>query len=282
MENKPRKPWIAGLLSLLQPGLGHVYDGETRKALIIYLTPFLLIPLLVFGLYSRFAVYCLALLALFALTYYVIVIFDAVRVAKIYYITYPLKKYNKVIIYIGIFLLTVVINLSVRGFVKSTTVRAYKLPAASMEPTLLVGDHIFVDLRENAKNPQRKDLVVFEYPQDPTKDFVKRVVAVGGDTVEIRDKQLIVNGNVVKEEYINNNDETMYPASTNPRDQFGPVIVPNDSYFVMGDNRDHSLDSRFWGFVEKKKIKGTVKSIYWSWDRNTSSVRWNRIGKKIP
>jgi len=104
---------------------------------------------------------------------------------------------------------------------------------------------------------------------------------VSGDTVEIKDKQLIVNGNIIKEEYVVYTDVTTYPTITYPRDQFGPVTVPANSYFVMGDNRDHSLDSRFFGFVSKNMIKGTLKSIYWSYDRKISSIRWNRIGKKI-
>lgn len=124
-------------------------------------------------------------------------------------------------------------------------------------------------------------MVIFEYPKDPSKDFVKRVVAVSGDTVEIKDKQLIVNGNIIKEEYVVYTDVTTYPTITYPRDQFGPVTVPANSYFVMGDNRDHSVDSRFFGFVSKNMIKGTLKSIYWSYDLKTSSIRWNRIGKKI-
>ncbi len=281
MENKPRKLWVAGILSLIQPGLGHIYNGEMRKALIIYLAPFLLTPLLILGLYSRFVIYCLVLFALFIFTYYVLVIFDAVRIAKIFNTQYSLKKYNEVIIYIVIFLFAVIINFSVQGFIKNSTIRAYKLPAASMEPTLLTGDYILVDLREKAKNPQKKDLVVFEYPQDPSKDFVKRVVAVSGDIVEIKDKQLIVNGNIIREDYVIHKDATTYPIITSPRDQFGPVAVPVNSYFVMGDNRDHSLDSRFWGFVSKNEIKGTVKNIYWSRDRKTSTIRWNRIGKKI-
>lgn len=281
MLNKPRKLWMAGILSIIQPGLGHVYNGEIRKSLIIYLLPFLLLPLLIFGLYTRFAIYYLALFTLLIIVYYVLVIFDAVRIAKIFSTIYPLKKYNNIIIYIGILILAVSIRVSVQGFIKNSIIRTYKLSAVSMEPTLLAGDYILVDLREGAKNPKKKDLVIFEYPKDPSKDFVKRVVAVSGDTVEIKDKQLIVNGNIIKEEYVVYTDVTTYPTITYPRDQFGPVTVPANSYFVMGDNRDHSLDSRFFGFVSKNMIKGTLKSIYWSYDRKTSSIRWNRIGKKI-
>lgn len=90
-----------------------------------------------------------------------------------------------------------------------------------------------------------------------------------------------MNGNIVKEEYVVYTNVTTYPTITFPRDQFGPVTVSANLYFVMGDNRDHSLDSRFFWFVSKNMIKGTVKSIYWSYNRKTSSIRWNRVGKKI-
>jgi signal peptidase I len=101
----------------------------------------------------------------------------------------------------------------------------------------------------------------------PTQKGTKRLLEKYGDALVC-----------VRYRYLETN---IIPASENPRDNFGPVIVPKDAYFVMGDNRDRAYDSRFWGFVDKAKIKGTVKQIYWSWDRNGSIVRWNRIGKKI-
>lgn len=181
---------MAGILSFIQPGLGHVYNGEICKALIIYILPFLLLSLLIFGLYTRFAVYYLALFTLLILAYYVLVVFDAIRIARISNTVYPLKKYNKVIICIErVLLLAVIIRVSVQGFIKNFTIRTYKLSAVSMEPTLLAGDYILVDLRKGAKNP-KKDLIIFEYPKDPSNDFVKHVVAVSGDTVEIKDNNL--------------------------------------------------------------------------------------------
>ena len=157
----------------------------------------------------------------------------------------------------------------------------YKIPSGDNAPTLLIGDRIVTDLRLAAKNPNRGDLIVFEYPKKPKKDFVKRVVAIGGDIVEIRNKVLLINNMVIQKTVAVHNDSNVLSTSQSPRDNYGPVTVPENSYFVMGDNRDHSYDSRFWGFVKKSKIKGTVKSIYWSWDHEKATVRWNRIGKKI-
>jgi len=137
------------------------------------------------------------------------------------------------------------------------------------------------DRSQSARKPNRGDLIVFEYPEDPTKDFIKRVVALGGDTIEIRNKELFVNGKAVSEAYAVHNEANMVPASENPRDNLGSKTIPDGEYFVMGDNRDRSYDSRFWGTVPKSKIKGTVKSIYWSWDKEKFAVRWNRVGVKV-
>jgi signal peptidase I len=107
------------------------------------------------------------------------------------------------------------------------------------------------------------------------------VVALGGDTVEIRNKQVIVNNGVAKEGCIIYSDSKILPADISPRDNFGPFTVPANSYFVLGDNRDRSLDSRNFGVVSKANIEGKARGIYWSWDKQKSSVRRDRIGKKI-
>jgi signal peptidase I len=281
MENKPRKAWIAGLLSLIQPGLGHVYNGEIRKAFLIYLLPILLIPGLIFCLHSQFVRIFLTSYAFLISGYYLYVIVDAIRTAKRYNEKYSPKKYNKAIAYIGIFLFVVVINNSLAAVVKYNVIQAFKFLASSMEPTLLNGDHILAARSKSAKNPHKGDLIIFEFPEDPSKDFIKRVVAVGGDIVEVRNKVLHVNGMAMTEPYAAHKDGDTIPANQSPRDFLGPQLIPPGSYFVMGDNRDKSYDSRFWGPVSKDKIKGTVKCIYWSWDKENLEVRWDRVGMKV-
>lgn len=268
-------------MSLIQPGLGQVYNGEIRKALIFYLLPILAIPGLILCLHSEFVRIFFIFFALFGTTYYVLVIVDATRTAKRYNVSYLPKKFNKAIVYVGVFLLAVIANLSTSAVLKTNVIKAYKLPSGSMEPTLLIGDHILLDRSQAAKSPQIGAIIIFEYPEDSTKDFIMRVVAIGGDTVEVKGKQLYVNGIAVKEPYIAHKETEMIPASQNPRDNSEPQVVPAGTYFVMGDNRDRAYDSRFWGTVQKDKVKGTVKDIYWSWDKKTLSVRWNRIGMKV-
>ena len=137
-----------------------------------------------------------------------------------------------------------------------------------MIPTLQIGDHILVNKfllgspvdvpftnihlfrMPGLRKPQRGDIIVFKYPEDPTRDFIKRVIGVEGDVIESKDKTLFVNGSKLIESYVQHVDSFIKPADMDRRDNFGPVTVPKDSVFVMGDNRDQSYDSRFWGFVD--------------------------------
>jgi signal peptidase I len=185
-------------------------------------------------------------------------------------------------------LVAIVIALFIRTFV----VQAFKIPSGSMKQTLQIGDHILVNkfiygikipyLRKTVipiKKPQRGDIVVFKYPVDPNKDFIKRVIGIPGDVIEIRDKKLYVNHERVNHAYGVYTDPRILPAHIRPRDNFGPVTVPAHSLFVMGDNRDESFDSRFWGFVDLKAVNGKAFIIYWSWDKENFGVRWNRLGQ---
>jgi signal peptidase I len=151
-----------------------------------------------------------------------------------------------------------------------------------MKPTLLVGDHILVNKLPNSTDQiERGDIIVFPYPPDPRKDFLKRVVGLPGDLFEIRDKEIYINNHPLQEGYIIHTDKNIIPAEVRPRDNFGPLNVPPDSVFVLGDNRDESFDSRYWGIVELNKVKGKVTKIYWSWDKENSQVRWIRIGQTV-
>jgi len=191
-------------------------------------------------------------------------------------------------------LIAAAIALLVRGFV----VQAFRIPSGSMEPTLLVGDHLLVSrLSYEMKlpftdivlldlgKPKRGDVVVFRYPEDRSKDFIKRVIGVGGDTVQIRDKVVYVNGQRLKDSHASFQDKAIIPGGSSPKDNFGPVTVPGDSYFVMGDNRDRSYDSRFWGFVRKDDLIGRALVLYFSLNGRPDDllhvVRWERIGEVI-
>lgn len=182
-----------------------------------------------------------------------------------------------------------VLALIIRAYI----VQAFKIPSGSMIPTLLIGDHILVNkfiygtkipLTDKKilvwRSPERGDIIVFKYPENPKKDFIKRVIATGGEVIEERDKIVYVNGKPLYEPYAYHVDRTIRPGVNDPRDNFGPLVVPKNKVFVMGDNRDQSYDSRYWGFVDMKDIRGKALLIYWSWDPD-NWLRFNRIGRLI-
>ena len=191
-------------------------------------------------------------------------------------------------------------------FIRTFMVQAFKIPSGSMKATLQIGDHILVnkfiygiklpylkipfmgktDLHYGKTiiplaKPKRGDIIVFKFPEDPSKDFIKRVIGIAGDEVQIRDKKVHINGKLTSDLEGFHTDSRIFPERMQPRDNFGPVKVPPNKLFVMGDNRDHSYDSRFWGFVDLKAVKGKAFIVYWSWDKNNFGIRWSRVGQLL-
>jgi signal peptidase I len=183
--------------------------------------------------------------------------------------------------------------------IRTFCIQAFKIPSGSMIPTLLIGDHLLVNkiiygtpvdipftditvfYMPGFEKPQRGDIIVFKSPEDPTRDFIKRVVAVGGDTIQMINKKLYINGKYIDEPYVQYTDNSVRLGRLEPRDYFGPYMVPKDKLFMMGDNRDNSSDSRYWGYVDVKQVKGKALIIYWSWDSDNNKPRFGRIGKLI-
>jgi signal peptidase I len=200
------------------------------------------------------------------------------------------KKKSKVQEYIEAIIIAILIAVFIRTFI----IQAFKIPSRSMVPTMLVGDHLLVNkfiygvkipyFRKTIipiTDPRRGDIIVFIYPNDRSKDFIKRVIGIGGDKIEIKNKKIFINGKEYTDKYGIYSDSVIYPAAMQPRDNYGPVTVPQGSLFVMGDNRDESADSRFWGFVDLKDVEGKAFIIYWSWDREEQNLRWKRLGKLL-
>ena len=175
--------------------------------------------------------------------------------------------------------------------VRSSVVEAFWVPSGSMLPTIQIGDHLFVNKMAYALRVpllgtklydvgtvHRGDIVVFVSPTDHSTDLIKRVVAIAGDTVEIRDKHVLINGKPMPDSHARFVDPQFRGT---PRDDFGPVVVPPGKFFVLGDNRDQSYDSRYWGFADVDSIKGRAMFIYWSWDGRAHWPRWGRMGHVI-
>jgi len=157
----------------------------------------------------------------------------------------------------------------------------FEVSSAAMVPAFLPGDHVIVNQAAyHAGRPRRGDVVVFRYPDDAGQLFLHRVIGVPGDRIEIRDQVVSVNGQAVAEPYVQHTDTSIMVG--NVRDHLGPVTVPPGSYFVMGDNRENSLDSRFLGSVSQEHILGRVVFIYWSVDATTKTPRWDRLNQRVP
>jgi signal peptidase I len=195
-------------------------------------------------------------------------------------------------------LVAVVLALFVRTFV----FQAFKIPTGSMKPNLLVGDHLIVNKFifaptlsgiERALLPmrpiERGDIVVFKYPEEPERDFIKRVIGLPGDTLELQNQTILINGQPLNEPYAH---YVFPPAAEGQMDgdlrrKYGPVTVPDGHYFMMGDNRDDSQDSRFWGFLPQSYVKGRALFIYWSFDTPEDgspggfAPRWGRLFHQI-
>jgi signal peptidase I len=174
-------------------------------------------------------------------------------------------------------------------FIRSFVVQAFKIPSGSMLQTLQIGDHLLVNkfiyglklpftdiIMVPIDDPEFQDIIVFEYPEDPSKDFIKRVIGLPGDTISIKNKEVYRNGKPLNEPYVQHTSASIVPL----RDNMPEITVPTGKYFVMGDNRDNSHDSRFWGFVDRDTIKGKAWIIYWSWT-GPFNIRWNNIGKLV-
>lgn len=199
-----------------------------------------------------------------------------------------MEKRSVVREYFELIVVTVIFTMYLQTFI----VQAFQIPSSSMEDNLLVGDHLLVNKFGYSsfgtdgvfkkilpfRDPGRGDIVVFKFPDEPLKDYVKRVVGLPGEKVEIRNKQVLINGKVLDETYkyhkdshIFTHDDIYARPDASIRDNYGPVTVPEDSLFVMGDNRDNSADSRYWGFLPRQNVKGKPVVIYWSYEADKES-----------
>ncbi len=191
---------------------------------------------------------------------------------------------------------SIVIAVILALFVRTWVVQAFKIPTGSMENNLLIGDHLLVNkfvfgptgalgrALLPVRDITRGDIVVFKYPEEPERDFIKRVIGLPGDTIELRAKKVHVNGQPLDEPYVH----FLTPASDlsevtsmDVRERYGPVTVPSDQYFVMGDNRDNSQDSRYWGFLPRNYVKGKAMMIYWSYESDRDDYVESGVGATI-
>jgi signal peptidase I len=193
---------------------------------------------------------------------------------------------------------SIVIAVILALFVRTWVVQAFKIPTGSMENNLLIGDHLLVNKFIFGPTPlaigravlpvrpiRRGDIVVFKYPDEPERDFIKRVIGLPGETIELRNKKVHINGQPLDEPYVHfltaPSNDYQEVTSFDVRERFGPVTVPADHYFVMGDNRDNSQDSRYWGFLPRGHVKGKALLIYWSYESGREDYVDEGLGATI-
>lgn len=334
-----RSAWKAGLMSLLLPGLGQVYNGQARKGGLLYLlfqsialasVAFIIGPLLSPWTLVGGLVLCLIVYGAISL--------EAAKTARQMGATVHLKWYHKWYVYLLIILVAHVVVSPILGLpFLNAPIRAFKLSSPSMQPSVLAGDFVLTKVLEQPNTPlKRQDIIVFPYPWIPERRYLKRIVALPGERVELRNQELYVNGQPLQEAYTQyipgtgasnfgpvavpkkgdtveiRNDRRLYlnsepvsipehrfyprddrepmsgfdvfygvlfPAGTTLDQPIGPLTIGEDYYFTLGDNRNYSKDSRYWGFVPRTTVLGVVERIYWSWDQEVKRVRWDRIGK---
>lgn len=294
---KSRNRWIALLFNLIAPGLGQLYNGNLPLALIAFLIGGLLSVVSTFLLFDSFnkLLWALAL----GLSFDLWLIIQAWREAK-RKPAIQLKPYQRWWIYLGFAVILYGIP-DGYGRLMPSRFLSFQIPSESMVPALLVGDRLVADGWSFwGKDPQRGDVTVFDYPRDPSIKYVKRIVGIPGDTVEVRQGELYLNGQIVEQE---RSGRTVPPVAgwqpvefieqlgdvrhivyrTQPMmvDKYGPVTVPPGEYFMMGDNRDRSNDSRFWGFVKREQLIGRMAYIYFSWDAEKGRLRTERLGLQV-
>ncbi len=195
---------------------------------------------------------------------------------------------------------SIVIAVILALFIRTFVVQAFKIPTGSMEENLLIGDHLLVNKfvfgptasrAERALLPigsiARGNVIVFKYPEEPDRDFIKRVIGLPGETVEVKEKKVYINGQALNEPYVHflqppsGASEFHEVTSFDVRERYGPVTVPANHYFVMGDNRDNSQDSRYWGFLPRENVKGKALIIYWSYEADRQDYQEEGPGAAV-
>jgi signal peptidase I len=276
---------VAFVLSLLVPGLGQVYAGKPVFGAVWFLSG--LSGAYLAGLFGAAYTYKgLLIVMCFLLVVQMLAALDALRLAAKARFRSG-RPYDKWYVYTGIIILVVMTwVMPSKYFFQLFGIRAFRILSWSMEPTLLVGDSITVKRNAYAKaKPSRGDVVSFPYPGDTTTIYIKRIVGLGGEKIEIKNKIVFINDKPLGEPYKVHRTHEIYPADANPRDNFGPITVPEGSVFVMGDNRDRSHDSRFLGCVKVKNIEGRALYIYYSNPEKSlmrvDKIRANRTGMVV-
>lgn len=274
----PCRPWLAGVLGVVAVGIGHFYAGHPLRGFVAWAGLSVMGTAVVVALLDPlpYPPWNVVVPVAFLLVVWLLLVRDAVACARV---AVPWRP-PWWMVAAAMATVTVVDEIGA-NWIGTKIGRAFTISSRSMEPGLALGDRILVDMRTAATAvPRRRDLVVFRYPVEPEKIWTKRIAGLPGETIEVRDKRLLVDGTEttgLPAVYVDA-DRTL---ASSARDTMPARTVEPNHYFMIGDNRDRSYDSRFWGTVPRADVLGTARVVYFSWDGDSSTVRWSRIGKVI-
>lgn len=279
---KPKEPLLAVMLAVMITGLGQIYAGKIKRGIFLFFIPLAIsIPFILYSFnlifnpnttLNFFSLLLGILLVIIGFAYGIFVIVDAYCCAKAYNVSNSLSRSittgKRVLLIAGIIFFGSIFNPSkiIALYIRNNVVQAFKIPTKTMEPTLLQGDLILADKTIYKKSePKRGDIIIFLFPEDTKKMFIKRLVGLPGETIEIKNGSILINGTVLREpsfvkKYYYNRGDYAKEGET--------VKIPEDGYFVLGDNTAFSQDSRYFGFVPKKYLVGKAYKIYYPFNRS--------------
>jgi signal peptidase I len=288
MEVRPKEPGtgpgrglriLAFLLSLVSPGAGHFLVGYVRRGFMWA------IGLAAIGLAVIFTLPIALILWMFAASAILIPLGRLACALDTLWLSGTRPPWSILLVsWAALLIGGGVVGPQLAEYYRNHYAQSFTIPSEGMEPTLLVGDYIVTDKSVyRIKTPQRGDIVVFKYPLDEKRDFIKRVIGTPGDVVQVRGRQVFVNGEQLNEPYVKDGTALLQPGDQSCAYRYGcePTRVPPNSFFVMGDNRENSQDSRYWGFVRRDRIFARAFTIYWSWDGRQHWARFNRVGRTL-
>ncbi|MDP9121900.1 MAG: signal peptidase I [Acidobacteriota bacterium] len=278
----PRRWWVAAPVSLLAPGLAQVYNGQARKGLLIAIGLGGIAALLSLSVLAPLPIWAFGLLAVLYLFLDLFALADGITAAVRSGPRHRLERYNRWPVYLAVLALSLMLQYGWIGLAETRVAGSFRIPSGSMEPTLRIGDDIAVSSWMFRSAPRRGDIVIFRHPENQGLIAIKRVVAVAGDRVAIRGKTLFVNGRPAAEPYVIHSGPLVPGSPQQQFDDMSPRTIPQGTLFVLGDNRDSSYDSRFWGPLPAANVLGGRRiRVYWSRDPATATVRWDRIGRLL-
>jgi signal peptidase I len=263
----PKEPWVAVILSFIFPGVGHAYAGKVKRGLAFFSVGVgaqILLAAYTFHPSTRIGLPFFLAGVLVSIAFALYLWIDAYRSAKAWNIQHSAPsrpRWKRALLILAALLLFLVLNPTERGvrYLTENIFQAFEMGQYSMRPTLVPGDRVLIDKRIYERSePRRGDIVVFRYPLNPTRIYIKRIVGLPGDSVEIRSGHLNIGGREVIEPYVKGA----------PSGDYGPQTVPAEAYFVLGDNRNNSEDSRAFGFVPRRLLLGRATKIYYPFDRS--------------